>query len=111
MPDGTLMPDQQMQPPMGVPSAGMGVPSAGMGVPSAGMGVPSAGMPPGPPPIQPQAMAPQVIPPEMQGQMTPELLGMNPDSPETQLIFQQMMGRPLSGEEELQAIEGRLKRG
>jgi hypothetical protein len=92
------MPDPNMMPPGGMMPPPMQGPPPGMAPP------PPPGMPPG------QAGAALTgpmgggIPPEMQGQMTPELMGMpaNMDP----IMFAQMMGQPMPPGEELNRLQG-----
>lgn len=104
--------------PPGMPPPGAGGPPPGMPPPE-GMGPPPGMMPPqgpppegmgGPPPgpiqVQPDAtlVGPQGggIPPVMNAQMEPENLGLPPNGDPR--LFQQLMGRPLTPQEELQLM-------
>ena len=101
---GMLPPPQPPAPPPGM----MG-PPPGMGPP--GMMGPPPGMM-GPPPIQPPAemIPPQGggIPPIMQGQIEPEMMGLPPGA--SPLVTGQLLGTPLPPTEELNAIAGRPQR-
>ena len=63
-------------------------------------------MPGGPGPIQPPSpnLDAGTIPPQMAGQLTPELMGLPPDMPPE--LFAQLMGNPLPPGEELAALGG-----
>ncbi len=98
-------------PPPGPP--GMGGPPPGMMPPPGGPppGMMPPGMPPPggpPPPIQPPAemVGPEGnspgLPPDLQGMITPPMLGMGEQ--ENPLLFQQMMGNPIPPSEELDMI-------
>lgn len=83
----------------------------GGGMPPGMPGMPPTGPagPAGPPPVQPDAMMAGPMgggmPPEMQGQMTPEAMGgMASTDP---LAFAQLMGQQVPPEEELRLLEGR----
>jgi hypothetical protein len=95
------------QPPPGGPMGPMppGMPPMPPGMPPMG---PMPPMPPGgpPPPIQPPSMNLDAgtLPPELSGQMTPELMGLPPDMPPE--MFAQLMGQPLPPAEELRALGG-----
>jgi hypothetical protein len=98
-------------PPGGMPPPGMGMPPPGMmppglggpGMPPPGMGGPPAGPPP---PIQPPSMNfdTGAIPPELQGQFSPEMMGLGPDMDPA--LFAEMMGNPLPPGEELDQLGG-----
>ena len=94
---GSAMPPQGM-PPQGMP------PQMMQGAPQ---GMPPQMMPQGGPmPIQPPGMMGDTgIPPQMQGQLTPEMLGIRPDL-DGLGIYQQMIGRPLGDQEEEQRLMG-----
>jgi hypothetical protein len=90
-------------PPMGGMPPGM--PPDMMGMPP--MPPDMGGMGPmGPGPIQPPSMNMDAgtFPPELSGQMTPELMGLPPDMPPE--MFAQLMGNPLPPGEELAALGG-----
>jgi hypothetical protein len=101
------MGDPSMMPPgMGDPSM-MGMPP-GMGGPPMGQPPPGGGGVPGPPiQVQPDAtVVPPLgggVPPVMNGQLEAEMLGLPPDVDPR--IFQQLMGRPLTPEEELALLQ------
>jgi len=44
------------------------------------------------------------LPPEMQGQLTPEMMGLGPDLDPA--VWAQLMGQPLSPNEELNQLSG-----
>jgi hypothetical protein len=125
MPDGTIMDDAAMQPqgpPMG-PGGPMGpmgpegpplgmerpapLPPELMGEPpppsfeEVMMQQPGGPGPMGPPPPGPQleGLGPQVGPPERQGQLTPEELGIPPGTPPE--VMAELLGRPEPTEEEI----------
>lgn len=93
-------------PPM-PPGMGPGgpMPPPGMMPPGMGPGGPPPG-PGGPGPIQPPSMNLDAgtLPPELSGQLTPELMGLPPDLPPE--LFAQLMGQPLPPGEELNALGG-----
>jgi hypothetical protein len=101
------MGDPSMMPPgMGDPSM-MGMPP-GMGGPPMGQPPPGGGGVPGPPiQVQPDAtIVPPLgggVPPVMNAQIEAEQLGLPPDVDPR--IFQQLMGRPLTPEEELALLQ------
>lgn len=110
-------PPMGMGMPPGPPPGMMGPPPGPGGPPPMGPpgGPPPGMMPPGPPmgpggpppPIQPPGIPGPMgggIPPEMQGQMTPEMMGIPPGMPPE--MFAQLMGNPLPPGEELNALGG-----
>lgn len=110
---GPPMPPPGMMPPNGGPPPGMQGPPPGMLPP--GMPPELASLPPeviqqllaqGGPPVQPAGLAGPGVPPQMQGQLTPELLGMgagqNPEA--VPGMYQQMIGQPMNPNEELDAL-------
>lgn len=110
---GPPMPPPGMMPPNGGPPPGMQGPPPGMLPP--GMPPELASLPPaviqqllaqGGPPVQPAGLAGPGVPPQMQGQLTPEMLGMgagqNPEA--VPGMYQQMIGQPMGPNEELDAL-------
>lgn len=105
MPDGTMMPDAMMQP-GGMPGPGMPPDMLPPGM------LPPGAMPPQDPnallpqsPIQPPGMMMDTgLPPEMQGQLTPELMGLGPNV--DPILWAQIMGQPLPPGEELDQLSG-----
>jgi hypothetical protein len=111
---------EQPQPPAGPPGMPPGMPPGGPPMGPPGMmgpgGPPPMAAPPGPPqmmggpggppPLQPPSMNLDsgVLPPELQGQMTPETLGLPPGI--DPIMFAQMMGNPLPPGEELDQLGG-----
>lgn len=95
------VPGQEQNVPPGMMPPGLGGPP---GMPPPGMG----GPPPGgmPPPIQPPSMNfdTGAIPPELQGQFSPEMMGLGPDMDPA--LFAEMMGNPLPPGEELDQLGG-----
>lgn len=92
-----LPPPPPPMPPLGAPP-GMGGPP---GMPPPGMMGPPPPMPPPPEGIQPPGMGTPVgggIPPIMQGQIEPEMLGMPPNVDPA--LFAQIMGQPLPPQEQ-----------
>lgn len=107
MPPGMPPGGPQMPPgmPPGMAQGGPGMPPGMMGPPMPPQAQGGPGMPPGM-----AAQAPGMVPglpPEMQGQLTPEMLGILPGM-EQQMpgIYNEMVGRPLSPEEELARLAG-----
>lgn len=94
-----------MEPPIQPIQPGMGPPP---GPPPGPMGPGMGGPPPGPPPIQPPGMAGPMgagpLPPELQGQLTPEVLEMM--RRQDPIAFAQMTGQPLPPDEELAILAG-----
>lgn len=104
-PEPPPMPGMPGMPPMGPMGPG------GPPMPPPGMMPPGGPMPgPMPPPGPQSIQAPSlnldagVLPPELSGQMTPELMGLPPDMPPE--MFAQLMGNPLPPMEELNALGG-----
>lgn len=78
-------------------------PDMGMMPPGPLGGAPDMGGPGGP--IQPPGLAMDSgLPPEMQGQLTPEMMGLGPDLDPA--VWAQLMGQPLSPNEELNQLSG-----
>lgn len=105
MPDGTVMRDDQM-PAQGGPGQ-QPMPGGPMppGAPAGAPPPPGQGMPPemmGPPPemggmpLQPEGMVPGDLPPQMQGQISLQDLGLSTDDPEVQVIYSQLMEQGLT---------------
>jgi hypothetical protein len=109
---------KQNQPPEGMMPPGMPPMPPGMmppGMPPPGM-MPPGGPPMGPPgpggpmppgmPIQPPSMNMDAgtFPPELQGQLSPEMMGLGPGMDPT--MFAELMGRPLPPGEELNNLGG-----
>ncbi|MFN8468566.1 MAG: hypothetical protein U0X20_23610 [Caldilineaceae bacterium] len=93
------MPPQGM--PMLPPGAGPQIPQ---GMPPQMMMPPQGGPPPGPMPLQAPGMI-QGIPPQMQGGLTPEAMGIPPEL-DGLGVYQQMLGQQMSPEEEEQRMMG-----
>lgn len=99
-------PPPGMMGPEGMPPMPPGMPPMPPGM----MGPPPGPMPPPemPPGMPVQAPSPNLdagtIPPELAGQMTPELMGMGPGL--DPIMFAQMMGQPLPPSEELNQLGG-----
>jgi hypothetical protein len=104
-PPGMMPPPGGAPPNLPPPSGLLPMPPQGPPPPMSGPGLPPEMM--GPPGMQPGAIPMPMgggIPPEMQGQMTPEMMGLPPNFPPE--LWAQMMGQQMGPTEELQAITG-----
>ncbi len=100
------LPPPQPPPPPGMMGPPPGGPPPGPPMPPPGM-MPPPGPPPQGPPVQAEGMGTPMgggIPPELAGQMTPELMGMSAGM--DPIMFAQMMGKPLPSNEEMNILQG-----
>lgn len=104
MPDGTMMPDAAMMQP-GMLPPGQSPISNLPGMPPGMMPPQNPNTPPPQGPIQPPGLMMDTgVPPEMQGQLTPEMMGLGPDV--DPILWAQIMGQPLPPGEELDQLSG-----
>lgn len=105
MNDGSVMPDSAMPGPG--PQGQQPMPGGPM---PPGM---SADIPPGQGqgmPLQPEAMVPTELPPQMQGQLTPQDLGLDLNDPMVQQLYAQLIGQGLSDAQVQNVLLERFRR-